>query len=91
MKITQHLLITGQVQGVGFRFFTQKAAQRFGVTGWVRNLGDGRVEALLQAEEDALIKMIEKVKEGSAISRVEHVDVMLEDVKEIFDTFEIRK
>ena len=54
MRVARRYVITGRVQGVGFRYFTQDAALREGVTGWVRNLPDGRVEALVDPALDEL-------------------------------------
>ena len=51
MRVARRYVVSGRVQGVGFRYFTQDAALREGVTGWVRNLPDGRVEALVEGEE----------------------------------------
>ncbi len=50
MRVARHFLISGQVQGVGFRFFAEEAASREGVHGWVRNLADGRVEVRLEGD-----------------------------------------
>ena len=57
-----HLLVTGTVQGVGFREYMRREAQALGVKGWVRNRRDGSVEALVQGEPDAVRKLIEAVK-----------------------------
>ncbi len=58
-----HVLYSGSVQGVGFRYLAQSAARSHGVTGWVRNLEDGRVEALCEAEEASLNRFLDKIKE----------------------------
>src|SRR5258705_12731633 len=57
MKTIRHFVITGRVQGVGFRFYTQRKAREFGVTGWVRNRRDGSVEAMVQGEPDRVESM----------------------------------
>ncbi|MEE8121743.1 MAG: acylphosphatase, partial [Anaerolineales bacterium] len=54
-----HLLLKGRVQGVSFRYYTMQEARSFGLTGWVRNLWDGRVEVLLDGDEDAVKQMVE--------------------------------
>ncbi len=63
-KMRAHLFIEGMVQGVCFRAYTQDEARKRGVTGWVRNLSDGRVEALLEGEEAAVRSMIEWCHSG---------------------------
>jgi len=80
-----HVWITGRVQGVFFRAYTRDAAQLIGVTGWVRNLPDGRVEAVLEGEADKVEKMIEWCREGSPMSRVDRVDVLEEVYTGDFD------
>lgn len=91
--------VTGDVLGVGFRAWTKIQAKIIGVNGWVRNVHDrpevfgdrGGVEALLQADEQALHQMIAKLRLGSPVSRVDDIEVHFEDQKEIFETFEIKK
>lgn len=68
-------MITGRVQGVGFRWFTHDAAAREGVDGWVRNLPDGRVEAEVEGEREAIDRLEAALRRGPAASRVEDVDV----------------
>jgi len=67
--------VTGRVQGVGYRDFTQKAARRLGIDGWVRNLPDGSVEALLCAEAAAIERMLDQLRAGPPFSRVTGVVV----------------
>lgn len=87
---TKHVFISGKVQGVYFRATTQKTARRLGVDGWVRNLPDGRVEAVFDGDEDALEEMIAFCHEGPDRARVEGVEV--EDAPDggPFDGFEVR-
>ncbi len=81
--------ITGRVQGVFFRAYTVEAAQQIGVRGWVRNLPDGNVEAVFEAEADKIEKMIAWCREGSPLGRVERVDVLEEVYIGEFDSFTI--
>lgn len=86
-----HLYIKGDVIGVGFRAWTKIQAKINGVTGWVRNHQDGFVEAVIQGDENKVNKMLEIIKQGSPVSRVENVEVYKQDAKEIFDGFDIKK
>lgn len=85
-----HLIITGFVQGVGYRKFVKHEAVKLGLTGWVRNLPDGSVEALVQGEKEKIEILIGKCRKGPFLSEVEKVDVVWEDKKEIFSDFSIR-
>ena len=67
--------ISGRVQGVGFRYFTKDAADREGVCGWVRNLPDGRVEALVEGEEEAVTRVERALWQGPGGARVAAVAV----------------
>ncbi|MFR0565817.1 acylphosphatase [Bifidobacterium porcinum] len=69
------MLVTGMVQGVGFRYFTVMAARRYGLTGWVRNRMDGSVELEAQGEGIGLERFERAVEAGPRWSRVEHVDI----------------
>jgi acylphosphatase len=84
-KRRAHVWIAGRVQGVFFRAYTLDAAQLIGVTGWVRNLHDGRVEAVFEGEADKVEKMIEWCREGSPMSRVDRVEVLEEVYTGDFD------
>ena len=56
-----HIFFTGTVQGVGFRFTTQRIAIKFGLTGWVKNLSDGRVEALVEGEKEKIEDLLDEI------------------------------
>lgn len=94
-----HIYVIGDVIGVGFRAWVKLKAKMAGVNGWVRNNFEspdifgkgGGVEAVLQGEEAAVEKLLEIVRQGSPISRVEDVEAMHQDAKTIFETFDIRK
>ena len=70
-----HLLICGRVQGVSFRWHTQREARRLGLTGWVRNRRDGRVEVLASGARPALEQLVAWCHDGSPASRVNGVEV----------------
>ncbi|MFD1611719.1 acylphosphatase [Sphingomonas tabacisoli] len=69
------LLISGRVQGVGYRDWAQREAAALGLSGWVRNLRDGRVEAVASGDGGAVGIYLERVREGPHMARVDHVDV----------------
>jgi len=84
-------LITGEVQGVGFRWFAARHGQSLGLRGWVRNLPDGRVEVTAAGEKALLLEMGARLQAGPRFARVEQVeqsDIPHEDVKA--KSFEIR-
>ena len=90
MKAGAHVYISGRVQGVFFRSETQDEAIRHNVTGWVRNLPDGRVEAVFQGEKDRVDILIEFCKRGPPGAKVAKVDVAWENYTGEFKTFNIR-
>lgn len=73
--ITQHLIIRGHVQGVGYRWSMVQAAQQRGVQGWVRNRRDGSVEALITGTAEAVQSLIDWAHQGPPHARVDAVDV----------------
>ena len=83
-------IVRGRVQGVGFRFFAERAARELGVRGWVRNRPDGSVEALAEGEDEALETFIERLKRGPLSSRVDRVEVA-EEPPQGFSRFEITR
>ena len=70
-----HLIISGVVQGVGFRWFVERAATSFGLTGWVKNLYDGTVETCAEGDESALKGFLDEIKIGPRSGRVAGVKV----------------
>ena len=74
-----HVLVSGTVQGVYFRATTRETAREHGVDGWVRNLEDGRVEAVFEGPEEAVEALVEFCHEGSPAARVEDVEVTGEE------------
>jgi acylphosphatase len=88
MTVTKQLLITGRVQGVGFRFYVQRKAGELRVTGWVRNRRDGNVEAIIQGTSEAVETMIAWARRGPPGAVV--AEVRVTDVTGDFATFEAR-
>ena len=70
------VLVSGRVQGVGFRASCAHRAHHRGRSGWVRNLPDGRVEAELQGEPDAVAAVAGWCRQGPVLARVERVDIV---------------
>jgi len=89
-KVRVHLFISGKVQGVFFRDTTKKKAQEWEVKGWVRNLPDGRVEAVFEGEKENVEKLLSWARKGPLLARVENVEVEWEEYKGEFQNFEIR-
>jgi acylphosphatase len=85
-----HVFVDGKVQGVYFRDTTRKTAEENGVEGWVRNLSDGRVEAVFQGDRDDVEAMIDFCHEGPPRARVEGVDVEWVDEDPDLAGFRIR-
>jgi acylphosphatase len=77
MSEVRHLVITGYVQGIGYRYSMVMAAQRVGVTGWVRNRRDGSVEAMVAGGAEAVATIIDWSRRGPAGAEVTHVAVEL--------------
>lgn len=84
-----HVFIKGRVQGVGFRHFTRVNSRKVGVNGWVKNLPDGRVEAVFEGAEEDVETMIERCKEGPRSARVRDIDVEWEETSGEFDSFQV--
>lgn len=76
--VRAHVFVSGRVQGVYFRATTRDRAREQGVAGWVRNLDDGRVEAVFEGAKDDVEEMVEWCEEGSAQARVDDVAVECE-------------
>ena len=74
-EIARRCVVSGKVQGVWFRASAKREADRLGVTGHAKNLPDGSVEVLVYGEEDAVLCMIEWLRQGPPLARVERVEV----------------
>jgi acylphosphatase len=75
LRVARNFLISGRVQGVGFRWFAQTVAEREGVHGWVRNLPDGRVEAQAEGDAEAVERFERALRHGPRGARIDEVDV----------------
>ncbi|HYU69503.1 MAG TPA: acylphosphatase [Burkholderiales bacterium] len=86
--MAKHLVISGRVQGVGFRYSMADEAERLGVTGWVRNRRDGTVEAVVDGAADAVDTLVAWARRGPLSARVSEVQVT--EVAGSFERFEMR-
>lgn len=84
-----HVYISGRVQGVSFRWFTEHQARELKLTGWVRNLWDGRVEALFEGEAEAVRQAVAWCHQGEPPARVSSVEVTYAPATGEFKTFRI--
>jgi acylphosphatase len=85
-----HVYVSGQVQGVFFRDSTRERAEQLGLAGWVRNLPDGRVEALFEGSSEKVREMVRWCEEGPLHAEVEGVETEFEASRGAFTGFEVR-
>jgi len=90
MKARAHVFVCGRVQGIFFRLETKHKAESQNVKGWVRNLPDGRVEAVFEGKEEAVKALIEFCKRGPPGARVTDVDLRWENFTGEFSAFKLR-
>ena len=89
-----HVLVSGRVQGVGFRYFVRERAEATGVTGWVRNLRDGSVEAVLIGAPDAVQAMLDAIGRGPGGAHVDEVitrPALAAEIRAARTPFEVRR
>ncbi len=91
MIIARKFLLSGNVQGVGFRFFTQRVAARHQIRGYVRNLDDGRVEAFAQGVEKSVEAFKLDLIAGPRISRIDDVEEIVLEPDSAFSAFRIER
>jgi acylphosphatase len=89
MKIRTHVVIKGDVQGVFFRSRTRQEAKKRNVTGWVRNLPDGRVEAIFEGEETDVKELVDFCRKGPPGAKVASISVTVDSYAGEFGSFEI--
>lgn len=91
MRTARKFIVGGVVQGVGFRFFTQRIAARHQVTGYVRNLTDGRVEALAEGHEQAVEEFKVELIAGPTNAIVEHFEEIVVEPSRHYSSFRIER
>ena len=84
-----HIFISGRVQGLFFRQFTQEKAQELELVGWIRNLSNGRVEALIEGDKEKIEKLLTYLKQGPPLSKVEKIEVNYQKHQGEFKDFSI--
>ncbi|WP_210364130.1 acylphosphatase [Bacillus sp. REN3] len=84
------IVVSGKVQGVGYRYYAQMKAIQFGITGWVRNLEDGGVEILASGLRESLDQFIDEIRRGNPFSTVDHVEVTEQENTETYKSFAIK-
>ena len=85
-----HVFYSGRVQGVGFRYTVESVASKLGLTGWVRNMRDGRVEAVCEGGDKALRSFLDDIRNGFPDYYIKDAQVSWEEPAHEFDKFEIR-
>jgi len=90
MPVRAHVFVSGKVQEVWFRANTRATARALGVTGWVRNLTDGRVEAAFEGEPDQVEQIVAWCRQGPELARVDHLEVREDETVEGLVGFELR-
>ncbi len=88
-RLRAHIFISGRVQGVSFRWYTHRKAQELGLTGWVRNLWDGRVEAVFEGPAEAVRQAVTWCHHGERPARVDDVEVTYSPPAGEFDSFRV--
>jgi acylphosphatase len=91
MKVARRFIISGFVQGVGFRFFAQRSAARHQIRGYVKNLEDGRVEAFVEGSAKAVEDFKHDLLAGPTYSRVDHLEETVLDPTGLYSAFRIER
>lgn len=89
-KIRAHIFISGRVQGVGFRLEMRWKARKLGLYGFVQNLSNGNVEAVLEGEKEKVEKLIKWAKRGPFLAKVDSIEIKDEDYKGEFNNFKVK-
>jgi acylphosphatase len=87
--VRAHIFVSGRVQGVFFRDSTKRRAKKLGIKGWVKNLPDGRVEAVFEGKKDRVEQIINWAKRGPIFAKVNNLDLEWQEYKGEFSDFEI--
>ena len=91
MIVQKHLIISGRVQGVGFRAYVLDRARNLEVNGWVKNRLDGKLELIVQGKENNIKEMLSMLEEGPAWARVDNIDIKNKTLNNEITDFHIKK
>ena len=86
-----HIWASGRVQGVYYRGSVRTVCLKDGVCGWIRNDDDGRVEALVEGEDEAVDRVVEYMRQGPIGSKVENLEIEAAPSRDLYSTFEIKR
>ena len=86
-----HIFVRGRVQGVFYRKHMQEKARSLHLTGWAKNVIDGRVEIVAEGEKEQIEQFLKECKEGSALTKVQNIEVEYENYAGEFADFEVRE
>ena len=89
-NVRAHIFISGRVQGGFFRENTSKKAQKLGLLGWVKNLDNGKVEAVFEGDKEKVEKLVKWAKRGPMFAKVDNIDIDWQEYTGEFQNFEIR-
>lgn len=90
MNSKVHVIISGKVQGVWFRANTKQKAEQLGLTGWVRNTSDGKVEAVFEGDKKLINEIVEWCNQGPPLAEVDNVDISYLEAKKEFNNFTVK-
>lgn len=89
MKSRMHVIVEGLVQGVNFRYYTRQKALELGLTGWVKNRHDGKVESIFEGDENAVEQIVDWCRQGPPAAEVFNISVRKEEWRGEFKEFRV--
>jgi len=89
MQIRAHIIVSGMVQGIGYRYFVQRTARRLGLVGWVRNLWSGEVEIEVEGERGLIESLIKELRTGHPYATVRNITLQWKEYTGEFKDFSI--
>ena len=84
------IMVSGRVQGFGYRYFALHRAQELGIKGWARNMVDGSVKIIAQGDESTLKTYVDYLRLGPTLSRVDKISIHRSDITTVFDIFSVK-